>query len=70
MTDVMSINPGGIKYETELGPLFLDTLLEGETVDRIVNQMRKQLVEPNDIVGCTVTETSIYLELREPLSSD
>jgi hypothetical protein len=65
-----TINPGGIRYDTELGPLFLDTLLDSPTVDLIVNQMRRQLLEPNDIVGCSIADGVVSFELREPLSND
>lgn len=65
-----AIKPGGIRYETELGPLFLDQLLGDETIHQFVKEMRRRSLEPNDIVWATNRNGVIDFGLREPLSSD
>lgn len=64
------IKPGPIRYETDLGPLFLDRLLGEPEIDAIVLQMARQKLTPFDIVGAEIINGEIYFQLREPLSSD
>jgi len=65
-----TINPGGYRHDTHLGPLFLDQSLDDFTVNLIVNQMSNRGLTPFDIVGARFVDGDIYFELREPLSSD
>lgn len=64
------IMPGQYRHETVLGPLFLDHSLNDSDLNEIVCEMARRNLTPFDIVGATVTDTAIYFELREPLSSD
>ena len=65
-----TISAGAIRYETELGPLFLDSLLLNEEINLIVNAMRRRLLEPNDILSASINSGIVDFKLREPLSSD
>ena len=64
------VKPGGIRYETTLGPLFLDTLLDESTVDRIIVAMALRKLTPFEIVGATISDDDISFQLREPFTSD
>jgi hypothetical protein len=64
------IMSGGYRHDTELGPLFLSQSLYDSTLNRIVSEMRRRLLEPNDIVSCRIDDDGISFELREPFSSD
>lgn len=68
------INAGGIRYESEsfpdIGPLFLDCLLDSGEVDLLCSEMKRRNLNPNDIHAATIREGVVDFDLREPFPKD